>query len=145
MDAGEKSPMEVVVLLLAGAIGTGVLVLPKAMAAVGYGTMVGLLSVGCLISATTTWMLLMAVAAVKAEAGQCNLKSQLIETDGQGEVQLTKKPFSLNYAQLLARATSERVAMVLDFMLIFYAGGAVVTYFLSLRTLFNILAFGLSA
>jgi len=67
MEGGGKSASEIAILLFAGGVGTGVLVLPNAMASVGYLTMFGLLAFGSLLSAATTWMLFMGVMHVRAQ------------------------------------------------------------------------------
>eukprot|EP00929_Paragymnodinium_shiwhaense_P030491 TRINITY_DN17275_c0_g1_i1.p1 TRINITY_DN17275_c0_g1~~TRINITY_DN17275_c0_g1_i1.p1 ORF type:complete len:487 (+),score=99.28 TRINITY_DN17275_c0_g1_i1:63-1463(+) len=62
---GNTSVPSAALLLLATGVGTGVLVLPKAMAAVGYVPMIALLAVGSLLSGLTTWLLFLAVAEVR--------------------------------------------------------------------------------
>ncbi|CAE7746433.1 SLC38A6 [Symbiodinium necroappetens] len=62
-----RSAVESIMLLLAAGIGSGVMVLPRAMAAVGPGAMLVLFIGGWLISSVTTWILFSAVTEARRQ------------------------------------------------------------------------------
>ncbi|CAE7595618.1 SLC38A6 [Symbiodinium natans] len=64
---GSRSAFESIMLLLAAGIGSGVMVLPRAMAAVGVPLMTLMFVFGWLISSLTTWILFRAVADSRSQ------------------------------------------------------------------------------
>lgn len=138
---GEMSLVGGMMVLLSTGIGTGVLVLPKAMAAVGYAPMVGALVLGSLVSAFTTWILFLAVARYRrASLREACLNDKLLETDPKirprldsdfvGAAIQTNGCDSCSYSDLLAVALPPWSSVVLDVALIIYGIGACTTYFL---------------
>lgn len=139
---GEKSAAEVVILLFASGVATAVLVLPRAMSAVGYGVMFLLLASGGLISATTTWMLFMAAAQAMADAAKPETtltKALLVAEGGNGHgVTPIAGP---SYGELLALATAPSMSILLDACLVIYTGGGIVTFYLFIASFVQDLPF----
>mmetsp|Transcript_15802 Transcript_15802/g.49989 ORF Transcript_15802/g.49989 Transcript_15802/m.49989 type:complete len:424 (-) Transcript_15802:65-1336(-) len=134
MDVGSKSLVSSSLLLLSTGIGSGVMVLPKAMAAVGYLPMLAVLAVGSLLSAGTTWVLFLAVAEARQGAQDWPLLRE-----GGGAEKSNGNPTVLHapsskqrpsYADLLATVTPRWGPVALDVILIIYGEGALVTYFI---------------
>jgi len=119
-------------LLLSAGIGTGVLVLPRAMADVGILPMLALLAVGCLLSAFTTWILFCAVAACRED----HRAERLLKDGAVPEVWVRPTPSRPQnwpaYADLLLMITPPWTSIVLDSLLVLYAIGAIMTYLLFL-------------
>jgi len=126
---GKKSATEIIVLLFAGGVGTGVLVLPTTMSAVGFMAMFVLLAIGSLLSAATTWMLMMGVTHARQQSSGSSGQGLLAEEEGQKPASFLNGP---SYGELLTMATAPAMSTVLDVMLIIYAGGAIVSYYLFL-------------
>ncbi|CAJ1403591.1 unnamed protein product [Effrenium voratum] len=73
----DRSPFECMMLLLASGIGSGVLVLPRAMAAVGWEVMLGCLIIAFVISGTTTYILALGVLEVRRRWMEEDLRKPL--------------------------------------------------------------------
>jgi len=148
MEGEGKSATEIIVLLFAGGVGTGVLVLPMAMASVGYMTMLGLLAFGSVLSAATTWMLFMGVTHLRARrfggTGYSLLLFGGFQNSPNGDAMPSLKPTHWDgpsYGELLTAATFPSMSIVLDVMLLLYSGGAMVTYYLFLSGFLRLLPF----
>lgn len=120
-----KEPASCVAVLCATAIGTGVLVLPKTMAAVGILPALLILTLAAAVSAISTYTIFRAVASQQG--------ARAIEAKDMSEELLHDSAVSarmITYADLLELATAPWVGAVLDVILIVYGHGSLVTYFL---------------
>lgn len=126
-NVGTISACSAVLLLLANGIGTGVLVLPKAMAAVGVIPMLTLITIGALISGFTTWILLLSVAKVMEDFE----RSQGPKLDGFLDTG-RKSLAGPSYADLLRMVTLPCAAPFLDMVVVIETSGALVTFLLFL-------------
>jgi len=151
MAAPQKTMVSCVLLLLGTGIGTGVLVLPKAMSAVGYVPMVVILAVGALTSAFTTWILFLAVAKYArgefTETGN-NAVFARQSTDCSSIMSLAGFHVSRDhdenlpsYADLLGLAMPSWTSALLDVVLICYGAGSIVAYLLFLSGFVHKLGF----
>lgn len=104
-ETPKKSPLGCILLLGATGLGTGLLLLPQAMAAIGLLGFFVVLAVGAFVCSTTTYVLFVAVARSGA---------------------------SPTYSELLVSATFPLMATVLNCIVIIYSFGSMVCYLLFL-------------
>lgn len=128
-NGGTQSVAAVALMLLAVGIGTGVLVLPRAMAAVGFLPMIAALVFGSIVSALGTAVLFLAAAKAQNEEHGDHYQKLVTEKSGP------------SYAELLDMTSPSWAGVTLNVMMLIYNLGCMATYFIFLSGFLHRLEF----
>lgn len=113
-------------ILCATGVGIGVLIMPKAMAAMGIVPMFWTLLLGGVVSGFTTFVLFLC----GRRGMQCVRKPSFDDV-----VDAVKFPDGASYGEILVLASSPKMAALLDLIMLYYSIGAYVAWFIFLTQL----------